>query len=77
MLGRLKDVLWIPHPDPEIEAGERVVLEGRVALNAGLFAGRTGSLTLTDRRIICNEKARNWPFKPTYWEVSLSDVSFS
>jgi hypothetical protein len=72
---RFLNTLWIRHPDPALEAGEQVMLTGTVILFASVMGVRVGSLTLTNRRIICNEKARAWPFKPTYWEIRLSDIS--
>jgi hypothetical protein len=82
MSSRLKNLhtkflntLWIRHPDPELEAGEQVMLTGRAILFASVLGARVGSVKLTNHRIICNEGARGWPFRPTYWEERLSNIS--
>jgi hypothetical protein len=69
------NTLWIRHPDPELGAGEEVVLTGRAILFASFMGTRVGSVKLINHRIICNEGARGWPFRPTFWEIELSDIA--
>lgn len=74
MLSKLKDILWVQHPRPELEQGEEIVLEGIAVLIRGLVGERPGPIILTNRRIIWYEPVVGRPLKPISGQVKLSDI---
>jgi hypothetical protein len=76
MLSRLKRLIVVEPPAPNLDNGEEVVLEGKAVLVSGWFVQRWGPLLLTNRRLIWNEASRpNWPFKPITGQVPLTEIA--
>jgi hypothetical protein len=69
----LRNLLWSHHETPELQAGERIIRQGRTILRNGL-SWRGAHLVLTDLRLIWYESWVPRPLGPISGEISLADI---